>query len=79
MTNCIEYCLDMHIFLGGFGLYTDFFFMIYFNRKLTALQHVRENDNNPAGIYLFKVNNRKPTTMCEISSKLTIKTPDRRH
>ena len=33
----------------------------------------------PAGIYLFKVNNRNTRTRCEICSKLTIKTPERRH
>ena len=30
----------------------------------------------PAGIYRLKVNNRNTRTRCEISSKLTIKTPD---
>ena len=33
----------------------------------------------PANIYLFKVNNRNTTKRCEICSKLTIKTPTRRH
>ena len=33
---------------------------------------------NRAGIYLFKVKNRKTRTMCEISSKSTIKTSGRR-
>ena len=33
---------------------------------------------NPANIYLFKVNDRKTEKMCEICSKSTIKTPDRR-
>ena len=33
---------------------------------------------NPAGIYLFKVNNRNTRTRCEICSKLTINTPERR-
>ena len=32
----------------------------------------------PAGIYLFKVNNRNTRTRCEICSKLTINTPERR-
>ena len=31
-----------------------------------------------AGIYLFKYNNRNTRTRCEICSKLTIKTPERR-
>ena len=33
----------------------------------------------PAGNYLFKVNHRNTRTRCEICSKLTIKTPERRH
>ena len=33
----------------------------------------------PVGIYMFKVNNRNSITRCEICSKLTIKTPERRH
>ena len=33
---------------------------------------------NPVGIYLLKVNNRNTRTRCEICSKLTIKTPERR-
>ena len=32
-----------------------------------------------ANIYLFKVNNRNPGKSCEICSKLTIMTPERRH
>ena len=32
----------------------------------------------PAGNYIFKVNNRNTRTRCEICSKLTIKTPERR-
>ena len=32
---------------------------------------------NPAGIYLFKISNRKTRARCEICSKLTIKTPER--
>ena len=32
----------------------------------------------PAGIYLLNVNNRNTRTRCEICSKLTIKTPERR-
>ena len=30
---------------------------------------------NPAGNYMFKVNNRNTRTRCKICSKLTIKTP----
>ena len=35
--------------------------------------------NNPANIYLFKFKNRNTRKRCEVSSKLTIKTPERRH
>ena len=34
---------------------------------------------HPAGNYMFKVNNRKIGTRCGICSRLTIKTPERRH
>ena len=33
---------------------------------------------DPANIYLFKVNNKNTRKRCEICSKLTIKTPERR-
>ena len=33
----------------------------------------------PANIDLFKVHNRKTSKRCEICSKLTIETPERRH
>ena len=33
---------------------------------------------NPVRIYLLKVNNKNTRTRCEICSKLTIKTPERR-
>ena len=32
----------------------------------------------PAGNYMFKVKNRNTRTRCEICSKLTMKTPERR-
>ena len=32
---------------------------------------------NPAGFYLFKVNNRNTRTRCELSSKLKMKTQER--
>ena len=31
---------------------------------------------HPVGNYIFKVNNRNTTTICEICLKLTIKTPE---
>ena len=32
---------------------------------------------NPIGNYIYKVNNRKTRTRCEMCSKVTIKTPER--
>ena len=34
---------------------------------------------DPVGNYMFKVNNRNTRTSCGVCSKLTIKTPERRH
>ena len=34
--------------------------------------------NSPTGNYMFKVNNRNTRRSCEICSRLTIKTPERR-
>ena len=45
--------------------------------SITVLEKVAKE--YPAGIYLLKVNNRSTRTRCEICSKLTIKTPERRH
>ena len=44
----------------------------YFEQAVKILGHLLAN------IYLFKVNNRNTIKRCEISSKLTIKTPERR-
>ena len=35
--------------------------------------------NIPAGIYLLKVNSINTRAMCEVCSKLTVKTPERYH
>ena len=43
--------------------------------ELLELQH---KTWSPAGNYMFKVNNRNTRTRCEISSKPTVKTPERR-
>ena len=46
--------------------------------KTDALKKVNLFCWLPAGINMFKVNNRNTRTICEICSKLTIKTPERR-
>ena len=42
------------------------------------LSYLDDIESIPAGNYMFKVNNRNTRTRCEICSKLTIKTPERR-
>ena len=55
------------------------------NLRCLVSNNIEETDTftstvtSPAGIYLFKVNNRNTRTRCEICSKLTINTPERRH
>ena len=48
-------------------------------RKIKYLDTSKTSQNSPGGIYLLKVNNRNTRTRCAICSKLTIKTPERRH
>ena len=51
-----------------------------FNLKLSEKNLTKGSiGTNPAGIYVFEVNNGSTKTMCEICSKLTIKTPQRSH
>ena len=53
------------------------------SKKRSQLRCFQENflraSNDTTNIYLFKVNNKNTTKRCEICSKLTIKTPERRH
>ena len=50
------------------------------NRLISKrLSNIYLGKSYPAGNYMFKVNNRNTRTRCEICSKLTIKTPERRH
>ena len=48
------------------------------NRCMDVRKNITEEVRNPAGINLFKVNNRNTRARCQICSKLTIKTPKRR-
>ena len=52
-------------------------FYIACNTVLKCVKYsIGETKSIPAGIYLFKVNNRNTRTRCEICSKLTIKTTE---
>ena len=53
------------------------------DKNMVKVHHYRPKavlvlQNYPVDIYLLKVNNRNNKTRCEICSKLTIKTPERR-
>ena len=50
---------------------------ILFQKENKFIQ-IRNSNGVPVGIYLLKVNNRNTRIRCEICSKLTIKTPERR-
>ena len=52
------------------------FLKIY--KTISYLLQVIANGEIPVGIYLLRVNTRNTWTRCEICSKLTITTPDRR-
>ena len=55
-------------------------FVIFFHQPFPPFQVTYFwNGHCPANIYLFKVNNKNTRKRCEICSKLTIKTPERRH
>ena len=52
--------------------------VIYYMSQLSETCNYKIS-SYPIDIYMFKVNNRHTRTRCEICSKLTIKTPERRH
>ena len=49
------------------------------NKSVGANSGITDVIIMPAGIYLLKVNKRNTSTGCEICSKLTMKTPERRY
>ena len=50
----------------------------FFNDKKTFTRLINCLWHSPPDVFIFKVNNRNTRTRCEICSKLTLKTPDRR-
>ena len=52
----------------------------HFNKTAVTLKAVpyQIQSSHPTKIYLFKVSDRYSRKRCEIGSKLTIKTPERR-
>ena len=50
------------------------------NQKFNRLdQCISRMHSTLCSKYMFKINNKNTRTRCEICSKLTIKTPERRH
>ena len=50
-----------------------------FHRTFQSLKKCYECLQDPANIYLFKVNNRNTRKSCQICSKLAIRAPERRY
>ena len=76
----IKLIISIFLMLLRKGLFTCFFIL---NNMLLKGYDVESKEifsgrPNPVGIYLLKVSNRNIREMCEICSKLTIKTPGRR-
>ena len=65
-----SYCQRLYFRVNWYYLETNIYILYNITLKVIV---------NPAGIYLFKVSNGIIITMCEICSKLTKKTPERRH
>ena len=60
-------------------LYDQCFYEVFINLNFSNDASINKILNAyPAGNCMFKVNNRNTRTRCEICSKLTIKTPERR-
>ena len=80
-TRC-EICSKLICFFLNSFLYSNFSYcplLWYFStNKSIEKNKIYISVAFPAGIYLLKVNNRNTRTRCEICSKLTIKTPERR-
>ena len=68
-------------------LFCNFVWVNFYIAFTSIIENARDKSNihrletlylrdNPAGNYMFKVNNRNTRTRCEICSKLTIKTPE---
>ena len=75
-SHCVT-CVRWHVWQKK----TCFWHLLHrFLTQQNSYNHKATNTikNDPANIYLFKVNNRNTWKRCEICSKLTIKTPEQR-
>ena len=51
---------------------------VMLNPTREMIKHICPKERDQAGSYMFTVNNRNSKAWCEMCSKLTIKTPERR-
>ena len=72
---------ELRLGIVTFSLTTQSYFLEFrhFIKKFININSAGKYFGHPAGNYMFKVNKRNTRTRCEIYSKLTIKTPERRH
>ena len=79
--DTIHYCQqEIELFLIDFFYFKGKGFR-KFEQELNERKNITilTNLNNPANIYLFKVNNKNTSEKSEICSKLTLKTLEQRH
>ena len=71
--------INVGVYLGKNNSLKNYFFRssVLFNNVFKAVTW-KGFHLYPANVYLFKVNNRNTRKRCEVRSKLTIKTPERR-
>ena len=75
----VTYCRKKWRHSGIFIVYFEDITLLFLLFLLLTLNKWMLARLNPGGIYLLKVNSGSTRTVFEICSKLTIKTPERRH
>ena len=83
----IKYVLILYSFPKIFGPlcnqihynsdYVYYILLADLRKMFRTLSNIYNRAHHPAAFYLFKVNNGNTRAICDICSKLTLKTPDR--
>ena len=76
--NCKKVCAENYVRICDHGGDSNLVSVFHVSKARWILTTVSAIWSSPVGIYLLKVNNKNTRTRCEIFSKLTIKTPERR-
>ena len=74
-----SFSFQIMVWVTDLNCQTIDWFLFNGNIGLKWVKPVTKTCPFPANNYLFNVNNRNNRKKCEICSKLTMKTPDRRH